>query len=140
MNKETYINLQLANIDHAIDLGNHVIKTSRTLQNMKNKKDEAGGENAFIQDTMKYFSFNDAAASIEFLPLQLKDFKNQIIEIKIANDKMLLEGGFIPAVDKEIASIFVEGDLGNDRVKISGIADTVENAIVILNRLKGELE
>ncbi len=131
--------MQQANIDHAISLGEKVIRNSRTITEMKNKKDNSGEASSFLQDSMMYFSFSDTAAALEFLPLLLKDFKNQMIEIKIANDKMLLEGGFVPAVDREIAEIFRPGGLGDTKVDVSKIADDVEAAIEILKRLKEEL-
>ena len=139
MNKETYRNLQLANIDNAISLGENVIKNSRTLHNLAERKDSKGAS-AFFQDTMKYFSFSDTAAAIEFLPLLIKDFKNQLIEIKIANDKMLLEGGFLSVIDKEIAEIFLQGAFGQEKISVSAAATAAEEAIEILKRLKTEIE
>lgn len=140
MKQETYIRFQLDNINEAISLGKTALDSAKSLQGRFGNRDTNTEEaDSFERDSLKFYDFNDAIKLLEWMPVQLKDFKNQMIEIKIANDKMLLEGGFIPAIDKEIAHIFLSHTLCKMKAMDPTTIEAIQDAINTLEKLKGEL-
>ena len=144
MNKEDYISLQLANIDEAISLGERLLDTSVRLHRVCDtaakkvtRQDEAS---AFFRDTFKYYDFNDAAREISGMPTNLKDFCEKLIEIKVANDRMLIKGEFKLVIDEEIRKMFFDNDLCYVRIIDEKVLKAVKGALETLARLKEELK
>lgn len=140
MTQELYLNLQLHNIDVAISSAKRALDAARTLQAIFGNKDtDRQDKGSFTKDALRYFDSNDAIKQIEWLQLQIKDLKNKLIEIKIENDKMLLEGGFVQAVDRDIAYVFVHHRLcklqGLDPATVVALQDVIKT----LEQLKDEL-
>lgn len=140
MTKETYLNLQRANLDQAIKLGKIALNTAYSIQTLFKNKDVSNPKDIdFTRDSLKYYDMNDALKQLEWMHLQLKDFKHEMIEIKIANDKMLLEGGFVVSIDRDIAAVFLNHVLCKMDAMDPNTIVAIQDALNTLEQLKKEL-
>lgn len=145
MTQDAYITLQQANIDSAIELARNVLKISTHLHSVcdtADKKEEAKNQDAasaYIRDSLKYFDFNDAVSGLSGMMPALKDLKKKLIEIKIENDKMLMDGGYRDDIDIAIANVFKNGTLWNLKTIEKETLDTIKETISALESLKGKL-
>lgn len=143
MTQEEYISLQLSNIDKSLVLGRELLRASASLHRVCDDADqEASRKNTsrnYLLDSLQYFSFNDAAAELSGMPETLKDFKQSLIDIKIANDRMLLEGGYRKDIDESISRVFLSHTLCKIQIIDSKVLGAVKDALDTLENLKKEL-
>ena len=74
------------------------------------------------------------------MPTNLKDFCEKLIEIKVANDRMLIKGEFKLVIDEEIRKMFFDNDLCYVRIIDEKVLKAVKGALETLARLKEELK
>ena len=144
MTQETYIAAQLQNIDTALSMGRRLLDVSarlhRTCDSADKYENRNDPERNYLRDSLMYYDFSDAAAEITGMPETVKEFKNCLIEIKIANDRMLLEGGFRQDIDEEIARIFVSHALCKIEIIDERVLDAVKDANATLEHLQQVLQ
>lgn len=136
MTQETYMQLQLSNLDTAIELGKSTLESALSLQALNGNNPDS---DTFSMDSLKYYDFSDALKQLQWMQSRLKDFKNIMIEIKISNDKMLLDGGFIDSIDREIAHVFLSHVLCKMDALDPRTVEAIQDAIQTLEKLKKEL-
>lgn len=143
MTQEAYIELQKQNMDRAIALGKELLRASASLHKVCDTadKDETRRDEAknYLRDSLMYFSFNNAATELSSMPTTLTDFKQQLIDIKIANDTMLLEGGYRKDIDEVISTIFLSHRLCKVIIIDEPVLDCVREAIEKVQNLKASL-
>lgn len=138
MGNSAYIEEQLKRIDSAIRKATRARNTALEIQQFssESKKPETAGKDDFAEDTLKVFDTSYSQGQIETLRLGLNDLKKKLIEIKIANDELLFEGGFLFCIDQIIDDIFLSNTLcllqANDNNTKSIMDDTIEK----LNELR----
>lgn len=146
MTESEYLREQIAALDQAIMTGLRARKTARSLRDFfsfrNNAKDNAN-EN-FSQDTLKYYDANNALRELQTLQIQLGEMKKQLIDIKIANDRLLYEGGYLLFIDQAISSIFLKPTLcklkAQDEYAPKIIDVTIEEMQVLQDRMKAMLK
>lgn len=136
MTQETYMQLQLSNLDTAIELGKSTLESALSLQALNGNNPDS---DTFSMDSLKYYDFSDALKQLQWMQSRLKDFKNIMIEIKISNDKMLLDGGFIASIDREITHVFLSHVLCKMDALDPRTVEAIQDAIQTLEKLKKEL-
>lgn len=140
MTQDAYRTLQLSNIDQAIALAQGLLKTSASLHRVcdtvDKKEENKNAASAFFQDSLMYFDFNDAVTELSSMPKELKAFKQKLIDIKVANSGMLMNGGYKEDVDKAICSIFAGDVLSNPETIEKEQLDRIKDAIDVLGDLK----
>ena len=141
MTEKEYKELQLANIDSALEAGNHLLEVSRRLHkdfdDAEKKEDTAPVKT--MQDTLMYYDFSAVATDISGLPESLRTFKNKLIEIKLANDRMLFEGGYRRDIDEEIARVFLSHKLCKCAIIDEAVIAAVKDGLATLDKLKAAL-
>ena len=144
MTQSEYIALQIANIDKALVTGKRLLEVSVRLHRTCDSADKSENRNDskrnYLQDSLMYYDFNAAVTEISGMPDILKEFKNQLIDIKIANDKMLLEGGYRKDIDEEISRVFLSHTLCKIQIIDEKVLATVKDAIATLEKLKETLK
>ena len=147
MTEKEYIKDQIKALDQAIMTGLRARKTAKSLRGFffskDNKPDEPGGD-SFSQDTLKYYDANNAFRELQTLQIQLGEMKKQLIDIKINNDKLLYEGGYLLFIDQAISSIFLKPTLcklkAQDENTPKIIDVTIEEMQMLQDRLKAMLQ
>ncbi len=143
MTQEEYLALQQQNIETAITLGRSLLRVSAGLHGVAADASEEVSANqaakGYIRDAFQYYNFNDSAAAISREPALLNQFKQSLIDIKIANDKMLYEGGYRKDVDDAISRIFLSHTLCKIKIIDKAVLDAVVDALGVLEQLKAEL-
>lgn len=145
MTQEEYIRKQITNIDSAIASAKELLRASANLHRVCDiadekkdfRKDEAS---KFFRDSLMYFSFNSAATELSGEKERLSDFKAKLIEIKIANDRMLFEGGYRKDIDDAIASTFLSHTLCKIQIIDEKVLNTVREAVEMLEKMKADLQ
>ena len=145
MKESAYLQEQIAALDQAIMTGLRARKTAKGLREFFVTQEKQLGDvsGSFSQDTLKYFDANNAFRELQTLQIQLGEMKKQLIDIKIANDKLLYEGGYLLFIDQAISSIFLKPTLcklkaqDDNAPKIIDV--TIEEMQVLQDRLKAML-
>ena len=145
MKESTYLQEQIAALDQAIMTGLRARKTAKGLREFFVTQEKQLGDvsGSFSQDTLKYFDANNAFRELQTLQIQLGEMKKQLIDIKIANDKLLYEGGYLLFIDQAISSIFLKPTLCKLKAQDDNapkiIDATIEEMQVLQGRLKAML-
>lgn len=142
MTQEEYIAKQRENIDEALRQGRELLRASASLHavcDTADQEESREGAGSFLRDSLMYFSFNNAAEELASMPDTLRKFKQQLIDIKIANDTMLLEGGYRKDIDEAIARVFLTHTLCKIQIIDQKVLETVKDAIETLEGLKASL-
>ena len=140
MTREIYTGMQLQNIEEAIEYGKRALDTARGLQMNTGMKKDNDPVNSFSEDTLKYFDANEAFKQVECLSLQFRELKSRLIEIKIQNDRLLLDGGFIPSIDHDIADVFLRNVLCRMNPIDPKLPEAVKDVIETLENIKESLQ
>lgn len=138
-----FINEQIWSTEHAIRLARKAQRTAQDLQDVFDPKPETGEAlktEDFSRDTFKFFDANYAIRDLESLQLQLGDLKTKLIEIKIANDRMLYAGGYLLFVDETISRIFLKNTLCKLKAHDDNTPEVIADAITQLEQMKEKLE
>ena len=141
MTNETYINEQIKRIDKAIKLAERTRDLSielRKFSQQTQKNADVKGDD-FAEDTLKYFDTSYTQGQIERLHLNLDDLKKKLIEIKIKNDELLFEGGFLLCIDKKIDDIFLSNTLCLMQPNDAKALEVMDDTITKLKELREEL-
>lgn len=144
MNDRDYILSQIDRIDTAITLGENAMKTASSLrglfgrQAMEARKGHSGSPD-FSRDAFMVFDANDTAVQVARLKLQLTEFKKSMINIKIENDQLMLDGGYIRVIDDKIIDIFLSNTLCRMGAKDAAATAVLRESIEKLEELKKEL-
>lgn len=132
MEKTAYINEQIKRIDSAIRKTQRARDIALELRQFS-AGDQHGGEtpkDSFAEDTLKYFDTSFSQGQVEQLRLCLDDLKKKLIEIKISNDQLLFEGGFLLFLDQKIGDIFLSNTLcllkPSDQNALAVMDDTIK--------------
>ena len=145
MDNKDYILSQIDRIETAITLGENAMKTASSLrglfgrQAMEARKGHSGSPD-FSRDAFMVFDANDTVVQVARLKLQLSEFKQSMINIKIENDKLMLEGGYLPLIDDSIKEIFLSNTLCRMGAKDAAATQVLGESVDKLNVLKKELE
>ncbi len=145
MNDKDYILSQIDRIDTAITLGENAMKTASSLrglfgrQAMEARKGHSGSPD-FSRDAFMVFDANDTAVQVARLKLQLTEFKKSMINIKIENDQLMLEGGYLPVIDDSIKEIFLSNTLCRMGAKDAAATQVLGESVEKLKALKTELQ
>lgn len=145
MNDKDYILSQIDRIDTSITLGDNAMKTASSLrglfgrQAMEARKGHSGSPD-FSRDAFMVFDANDTAVQVARLKLQLSEFKQSMINIKIENDKLMLDGGYLPLIDDKIKDIFLSNTLCRMGAKDAAATDILRESIEKLQELKQGLQ
>jgi hypothetical protein len=144
MSANTYIQEQIARVDQAIALGEKALSTANSIhglfrQSDSEKTSKVSQSYAFSQDTFKYFDINDAQEQVARLQLQLTEFKKSMIAIKIENDQLLLNGGYLPVIDQKIAGVFLANTLCKLKARDATTTVVISQSVQILQELKEAL-
>lgn len=146
MTESAYLQAQIKALDEAIMTGLRARKTAKSLRGFFPSQDKEAGELAggsFSQDTLKYFDANNAFRELQTLQIQLGEMKKQLIDIKIANDRLLYEGGYLLFIDQAISSIFLKPTLCKLKAQDANapkiIDVTIEEMQILQDRLKAML-
>ncbi len=144
MNRETYINNQLKSMDEALVLGRKALDMAEDIQELycgpAGQRGEGVSEKtAFSRDTFRYFDANDAQQDMARLKLQLNGFKQRMIDIKIENDKLLLEGGYLAEIDREISGIFLKNTLCKLQAQDEKTVPVIREAVETLQKLRDSI-
>ncbi len=144
MTEQEYLTLQEKNIDKAIALGKDLLRISASLHGVANDANADTADNdsssSYMRDAFKYYDFNDSAVALSREPAVLNNFKQSLIDIKIANDNMLFEGGYRKDIDETISRIFLSHTLCKIKLIDKAVLDTVVDALDALEQLKAELD
>ncbi len=140
-----YIVSQIRNVEEAIRIAEKARRTTDAIQDYYSPQETADSEQAdakkaFYRDAFKYFDANDAIRQLESLQLQLGDLKNKLIEIKIANDRLLFAGGYLAFIDEYISRIFLKNTLCKLQAQNEKTPVIIEDSIQELQGLKARLE
>lgn len=145
MNDKDYILSQIDRINTAITLGENAMKTASSLrglfgrQAMEARKGHSGSPD-FSRDAFMVFDANDTAVQVARLKLQLTEFKKSMINIKIENDQLMLEGGYLPLIDDSIKEIFLSNTLCRMGAKDAAATQVLGESVEKLKALKTELQ
>lgn len=138
MANTAYIDEQIKRIDKAIKLAERTrdlsIELRRFSQESAKEVDVKGDD--FAEDTLKYFDTSFSQGQIERLRLNLNDLKKKLIEIKIKNDELLFEGGFLLCIDQQIDDIFLSNTLCLMKPSDSKALAVMDDTIGKLNELR----
>ncbi len=130
MTMDYYYKMQLQNLHDAVNYGKRALEIAKNMQVYYDEA-RADKEKETSQDVFRYFDSNDAIEQGEWLQLQIKDLKNKMIEVKMENDKLLLDGGFVRCIDSEITEMFLKNTLckmkAMDPQTMAVLKETVEN-------------
>lgn len=137
MERNIYKEIQLNSLNQAIKYSEQAIDTAKALQSLFDKDKDSSDSS--MADSLKYFDVNNAFAMVEWLQLQIKDLKSKLIEIKVNNDNMLLEGGFIRSIDEEIASVFLRNVFCKIKAMDENTVTALEDVRNTLINLKEEV-
>ncbi len=147
MTESAYLREQIAAIDQAIMTGLRARKTAKSLRDFfssKNRELKSTEDSSFSQDTLKYYDANNALRELQTLQIQLGEMKKQLIDIKINNDKLLYEGGYLLFIDQAISSIFLKPTLcklkAQDENTPKIIDVTIEEMQILQDRMKAMLK
>lgn len=144
MDNKDYILSQMDRIDTAITLGENAMKTAQSLrglfgrQTMEMRKGHSGSPD-FSRDAFMVFDANDTAVQVARMKLQLTEFKKSMINIKIENDQLMLDGGYLRVIDDKIIDIFLSNTLCKMSAKDAAATDVLRESVDKLKALKGEL-
>ena len=113
MKSNTYMEEQLSRIDEAIRIAGQVREISAEGRDFfsTDRVDSTSDAEGFAEDTFKYFDTSYLQGQVEKLRLGLAELKKKLIEIKIENDQLLFEGGFLLCIDQVINRIFLSNTL-----------------------------
>ncbi len=144
MDWETYIRNQIKAMDEALFLGRKALETAEDIQEIfcgpaGQRGEGVSEQTAFSRDTFRYFDANDAQQDMAQLKLQLTRFKQRMIDIKKANDDFLLEGGFLPEIDREIAGIFLKNTLCKLQAQEEKTVPVLREAVESLQKLRDSI-
>ena len=145
MDNKDYILSQIDRIDTAVTLGENAMKTAASLrglfgkQAMEARKGHSGSPD-FSRDAFMVFDANDTVVQVARLKLQLSEFKQSMITVKIENDKLMLEGGYLPLIDDSIKEIFLSNTLCRMGAKDAAATQVLGESIEKLKVLKTELQ
>ncbi len=143
MTEKEYVTLQQSNIDKAITLGKELLRVSADLHGVADDANADTTSNdstsSYMRDAFKYYDFNTSAADLYREPALLNDFKQSLIDIKIANDKMLFEGGYRKDLDEAISRIFLSHTLCKIKLIDEKVLETVVDALETLEKMKAAL-
>ncbi len=142
MEKATYIQEQMKRIDSAVKIAHRAKEISSEIHDFFQNSQKAVTPKAedFAEDTFKYFDTNYVQGQLEKLRLSLDDLKKKLIEVKIENDKLLFEGGFLLCIDKKIDDIFLSNTLCLLQADDDNTSRIMDDTITKLTDLKAELE
>ena len=138
-----FINEQIWGTEHAIRLAKKAQRTALGLQDVFFPQPDTGTalqKEDFSKDTFKFFDANSALKELESLQLQLGDLKTKLIEIKIANDRMLYGGGYLLFVDETISRIFLKNTLCKLKAHNETTPAVIDDVISQLEQMKAQLE
>lgn len=147
MDRNNYLSDQIKKLDAAIGSGERALITAKTLHelyfNTTNvstaKAGEADRDAQAIEDTLMFFDANDIQGQFEMLNLQLRDFKRHMAKIKIVNDELLVEGGFVKIIDDVIQDIFLSTTFckldPHDEVASKNIQSSIDKLTGLRNAL-----
>ena len=140
MTQEEYKAAQRNNIDRALKEGKEFLRVSASLHEVCDTADTSetrnDGTKNYYRDTLMYFDFNDAVTDIAGMPGALNDFIQQVVDIKIENDRRLLSGDYIFELDNIIARFFEMHDLRGVKVVDETVLSAVRDALQMLEELK----
>lgn len=145
MNDKDYILSQIDRIDTSITLGENAMKTAASLrglfgrQTMEQRKGTSGSPD-FSRDAFMVFDANDTVVQVARLKLQLTEFKKSMINIKIENDQLMLEGGYLPLIDDSIKEIFLSNTLCRMGAKDAAATEILQESLEKLQKLKTGLQ
>lgn len=140
MDRTAYLTRQLAEIERAIALGRLAKANAASIHELYSTRDPNTTDDIdYSEDTFKYFDTNDAQGQVEQLQMQINDLKAQMIRIKTANDQLLLDGGFLPCIDREIADIFLTHTLCRLKARDVQTPAAIEDTVQALCRLRDEM-
>ena len=86
------------------------------------------------------FDANDTVVQVARLKLQLTEFKKSMINIKIENDQLMLEGGYLPLIDDSIKEIFLSNTLCRMGAKDAAATEILQESLEKLQKLKTRLQ
>lgn len=138
MSMDLYYKKQLQNLHDAVNYGKRALDIAKSMQLYYDeaRKDEAKEKS---QDVFRYFDSNDAIEQGEWLQLQIKDLKNKMIEVKMENDKLLLDGGFVRCIDSEITNMFLKNTLCKMKAMDPRTMEILEETVKALEALFEEV-
>lgn len=141
MKPEEYARKQIRGISEAITAARNVYKTAEEIRELGSRKNlgPVSEEEDFSRDTFKYFDANDAQGQVEGLRLQILDLKRHLINIKVENDKALLNGEFLFVIDRKIAEIFMDHSLSRLKAVDGRVLEVMKSVIRELTELKDQL-
>lgn len=145
MDNKDYILSQIDRIDTAVTLGENAMKTAASLrglfgrQTMEQRKGTSGSPD-FSRDAFMVFDANDTVVQVARLKLQLTEFKKSMINIKIENDQLMLEGGYLPLIDDSIKEIFLSNTLCRMGAKDAAATEILQESLEKLQKLKTRLQ
>ena len=138
MTQEAYMKCQRDNIEKALKSGRALLRTSRALHKLCDEADagSSAAKKNYLLDAFQYYDFNTAATELSGMPVTLGEFKRDLIDIKIENDKMLLDGGYRKDVDEMIASVFLSHTLCKIQIIDAAVLGAVQDALDMLETMK----
>ncbi|MBE6010192.1 MAG: hypothetical protein E7236_06015 [Lachnospiraceae bacterium] len=141
MTNTAYVEEQIQRIDKAIRLAERTRDLSLELRrfSQESAKDVDVKGDDFAEDTLKYFDTSFSQGQIERLRLNLNDLKKKLIEIKIKNDELLFEGGFLLCIDQKIDDIFLSNTLCLMKPSDAKALAVMDDTIAKLKELRGML-
>ena len=138
-----YIQNQILAVEEAIRLARKARKTTEDLQEFFDPPKDSEAPTAqedFSRDTFKYFDASSALRQMEGLQFQLGELKEQLIKIKIDNDRLLYAGGYLLFIDEAISRIFLKNTLCKLLAQNESTPVIIEDTIGQLKALKTKLE
>ncbi len=143
MEQMEYIQNQILAVNEAIRLAKKAMKTTEDLQEFfdPSKDSEAvTAQEDFSRDMFKYFDASSALRQMEGLQFQLGKLKEQLIKIKIDNDRLLYAGGYLHFIDEAISRIFLKNTLCKLLAQNESTPVIIEDTIGQLKALKAKME
>lgn len=142
MEKTAYITEQTRRIDSAIRKAQRARDIALELRQFSAEEQQASdnGEDDFAEDTLKYFDTSFSQGQVEQLRLSLNELKKKLIEIKISNDQLLFEGGFLLFIDQKIGDIFLSNTLCLLQPSDQNALAVMDDTIAKLEELRSMVE
>ncbi|SDB23915.1 hypothetical protein [Eubacterium oxidoreducens] len=125
----------LTKIEEALQVATTAKYNAATLYDVSDTR-----ASSFAQDTFMYFDTNDLQGEIQTLRLLIDNLKRILIDIKTHNDHLLLHGGFLPCVDKQIADMFLSTSLCKLLATDQKTVTILDEIIQKINILKKDVE
>lgn len=142
MENTAYRTGQISRIDAALKLAQQARDISKELHTFsaESRQNTDAKQDDFAEDSLKYFDTSYSQGQVERLRLKLNDLKKQLIEIKVSNDQLLFEGGFLLCIDQKIDDIFLSNTLCLLQASDENAKHVMDDTITKLTELRALVE